>query len=113
MARYFSLFSLIAILFLASCGSSKKTRQIEKENKQMTEEGFKKGIVVSSNIEGDCPYTIKILGEESLLFDPVNLDENYKKEGMLIWIKYTGMRMANRCTKANPITVNQIQKRTQ
>lgn len=77
----------------------------------MMEEGFLKGTIVYSEVENDCPYTIRVDAEEPYFLDPVNLDGKYEVDGEKIWFKYTGLRRMNRCEKANPINITEMQKR--
>ncbi len=80
----------------------------------MIEEGFIKGIIVTSKVEGDCPITIQVEGKEGSYFlDPINLEDNYKNDGEKIWFKFAGLRRMNRCEKANPISIIEIQKRVE
>ncbi len=112
----------LLFLFALGCGSSttnssegdvkNENMTMQTENK-MTAAGFTKGTIVASTIEGDCPFTIKVETIDSYLLDPVNLDASYQKDGEKIWVKYVGMRMANRCEKANPVTISEIQKRAE
>ena len=112
-----SLFLLLAL----ACNSSKNTtsnndNEMSSENnkteQKMMEAGFKKGTIVFSEEEGDCPYTIQI--EESGNFlDPINLEESYKAGGTEVWVKYNGLRRMNRCVKANPVSISEIQKRAE
>ncbi len=80
----------------------------------MIEEGFIKGTIISSKIEGDCPITIQVEGKEGSYFlDPINLEDNYKNDGEKVWFKFAGLRRMNRCEKANPISIIEIQKRVE
>lgn len=107
------MLSGFAITMLFSCNTNKATLE-DKSNvmndKSFIENGFKKATVIYSEIEGDCPYTISVEGETTL-FDPINLEENYKKSQANIWVKYHPLRMANRCDKANPVEITEISKR--
>ncbi|WP_290626505.1 hypothetical protein [Altibacter sp.] len=76
----------------------------------MMEAGYSKGVIVYSDKEGDCPYTIQVVGSDAM-FDPVNLSENYKRAGEKIWFTYSPLRMMNRCDKANPVNVDDIKTR--
>jgi hypothetical protein len=92
--------------------NSENTNTAEMETKQMMEEGYKMGVIVTSREEGDCPITIQILDEETYLLDPINIAEMYKIiDGDKVWVKYTGLRMMNRCEKANPVSLTEIKKR--
>jgi hypothetical protein len=66
---------------------------------------------VTSKAEGDCPFAIMVEAEEPYYLDPINLDESYKVAGEKIWFKFRGLRMMNRCDKASPIEISEIQKR--
>lgn len=111
--------SIFSVLLFISC----KTQQGTLENKsvisdseintKMIENGFLPGVIRSSSKENDCDYAIEVItNEENYFLDPINLDENYKKEGTAIWFTFSPLRMANRCEKASPISINEIQKRT-
>ena len=107
-------------LFAIACNSSKETTSdnsnmtsVETQNEQkMMNAGFKKGVVVYSNEEGDCPYTIK-LEQEDTYYDPINLEESYKTDGEKVWFQFNPLRRMNRCVKANPVFVSKIQKRAE
>ena len=112
---------LIFSVFIISCCSSTKTtnttensNNVELETKKMMEEGFKKGIIVASDKEGDCPYTIQLMDENFPYYlDPINITEEFKKDGEKIWFKFNGLKMMNRCEKANPVSLTEIMKRVE
>ncbi len=108
-----SIVTLLLVLAV-SCNSKKPTTENTvgadtNTEAKMLEAGFKKGVVVASNEEGDCPYTLRVSGQDNLL-DPINLEENYKSSGVQVWFKYNPLRMPNRCEKANPVEITEIQK---
>ena len=93
--------------------SCKNTDQVAKENanKETKEASFdpseyKKGTIVYSDKEDDCEYTIQL--KEDLYYDPIDLEDSFKKDGMIVYFKYRVLRMKNRCLKANPISINEI-----
>ncbi len=114
-------FLALLTLTILSCNSSAKTTEenvtentseMKMEAMKMKEAGFMSGTIVYSETEGDCPYTIDVDSDDyKYMFDPINLDESYKKDGMKIWFKFGGLRMANRCVKANPVNILEIQER--
>lgn len=114
-----STFLLFAIVLFMSCSTTKnskesmdKSQNTSMETKKMMEGGFLAGTISASTTQGDCPFTIKVDGDEGSYFlDPINLDESYKKDGEKIWFTYNGLRMMNRCDKASPISIKEIQKR--
>lgn len=107
----------LAILFMVlafSCTCKKTVIEATNESDTVTEAkmleaGFKKATVVASTLKGDCPYTLKVDGENNL-FDPINLEETYKISGMQVWFTYHPLRMMNRCEKANPIEIVEMHK---
>ena len=107
-------------LFAIACNTTKEATSnnnnkpsVEQQNEQkMMAAGFKKGIVVYSDKEGDCPYTIK-LEKEDTYYDPINLEENYKTNGEKVWFQFNPLRRMNRCVKANPVYLSEIQKRAE
>ncbi len=106
------------LLVLISCNTTTKTIESTKEKNQKMEEknmiteGFVAGEISFSKVEGDCPITIKIEGDNgTYYYDPINLTEEYKKEGEKIWFKFAGLRRMNRCVKASPINITEITKR--
>ncbi len=107
------ILSNVMILLMFSCNSNKATSEDDSSlisDKSNIENGFKKATVIYSETEGDCPYTISVEGETTL-FDPVNLGEEYKKSQATIWVKYRPLRMPNRCDKANPVEITDIDSR--
>ncbi len=118
MTLFKSTLLLASIIIMSCCSSTKSTSNsetsntAEMESKKMMDEGYKMGVIVTSRKEGDCPITIQIQDEETYLLDPINIAEMYKViDGDKVWVKYTGLRMMNRCEKANPVSLTEIQKR--
>ena len=112
---------MLSIGILSSCSANKKmnketmedkaTESVKMEMNKMIEAGFTEGTIVASLAEGDCPFTIEVPGENAYFLDPINLEEEFKVNGQKIWFKYAGLRMMNRCEKANPVNLIEIQKR--
>lgn len=110
---YIALF----VFTISGCNSIKE-RPIQnpkgsiKKNKttKLIPEGFTAGVIQESTKKGDCLFTILVTskGEESLYFDPINLDEAYKKNGLAVFFKYRPLRMMNRCQRANPVEIQEI-----
>jgi len=110
--------TLILVLVLFSCNSTNKSvsDSSEKESKletsKMTEAGFLAGEISFSKKEGDCPITIKVEGKNGVYYlDPINLSEDFKKEGEKVWFKFGPLRRMNRCEKASPISIIEVIKR--
>ncbi len=113
MKTYLSLF---ALLILFGCSSSKNVQNTPSaEETENIKAGFVKGTVRVEPVGGACPYLIEVEneGEAPYFLDPVNLMEYYQKDGQKIWFKFRGLRMMNRCEKANPISISEIKDRTE
>ena len=112
-------FATFCIFLISCCGSKEQASKANTtENKatmeraeKMMANGFLKGTIVYSEAENDCPYTIKVEGDEPYFLDPVNLENSFKTDGAEIWFKFTGLRRMNRCEKANPVNITEMQKR--
>ncbi len=114
---------LATLIFLActtlACSSYQKTTNSTETNtnamadsKEMISEGYTLGTIITSTAEGDCPYKIEVMGdEEPYYLDPINLGDDYKKQGMEVWFKFSGLRMMNRCDDAAPVNINAMQKK--
>ena len=110
---YIALF----VFTISGCNSIKE-RPIQnpkgsiKKNKttKLIPEEFTAGVIQESTKKGDCLFTILVTskGKESLHFDPINLDEAYKKNGLAVFFKYRPLRMMNRCQRANPVEIQEI-----
>tara|TARA_R110001632_G_scaffold202874_4_gene326122 strand:+ start:1458 stop:1832 length:375 start_codon:yes stop_codon:yes gene_type:complete len=72
----------------------------------LLDERYVEGTILRSKQEGDCEYTIQT--SEGVLYDPTNLADMYKKNGTEVIFKFAGLRMPNRCVKANPIRIEDI-----
>jgi hypothetical protein len=70
-----------------------------------------KGIIIHSTAEDDCEYVIALEDDRSVMFDPVNLLGNFKKNGTRVWFTFRSLKMPNRCKKANPISITEIRER--
>jgi len=112
-------FILIASFGLSYCGSTQKKDQPGSDqvhNEQtaatMEEEGFLKGVIRYSAAEGDCPYVIEVESTDyNYMLDPVNLESEFMTDGVQIWFKFAGLRRPNRCEKASPVNLLEIQRR--
>ncbi len=117
---FFKTCLTLLTLVLISCNSSSKTTEdmaanevinLEMKTAKMIKAGFMSGTIVYSDKENDCPYVIDVDSEDyKYMLDPVNLEESFMKDGEKIWFKFAGLRMMNRCAKANPVNIIEMQK---
>ena len=105
-------FSILSSLFLMlACNGTKDTSTTNEMAKmdvqqEMMEQGFTKGTIVYSDIEGDCEYTIKL--EDGRMFESTDLKEEFKKADMEVWFKFQPLRRMNKCKKANPVGISEM-----
>ena len=116
--KYLTSVALLLLFMGTSCCTSSKSSQSNKaedssamNETSMMEAGFTLGTIVASQEENDCPYVIKSeVAGNTVMYDPINLGDEYKKDGIKVWYKYDGLRRMNRCDKASPISISEIQK---
>lgn len=114
-----SFFIIASLSILMGCNTTKNTQQVDPpmdnsaEIKEMTAQGFLMGTIKTYKTEGSCPFVIEVAGETPIFYDPINLEEVYKVNDQKIWFKFAGLRMMNRCVKANPVSILEIQKRAE
>ena len=111
---YITLFILLGV-----CCSSKKISadiaaksQISSLKKaELIYTGFTPGVIQESTQKEDCIFTILVSEQnrQPYFLDPINLDEAYKKNGLDVFFKYRALRMMNRCQRANPIEIQEMQ----
>lgn len=107
---------MIVVGFALSCNAKKKsvksedaTKQLEMVKEKMISEGFTMGTITAHKDGSGCPFTIKVDDSNiPYLLDPVNIEDGFKKDGLMVWVKYIPMRMKNRCEGANPVTVSEM-----
>lgn len=106
--------ALFTSLVLLGCASKKTMeKQPSAEEIENIQAGFLKGTIQAEPMGGACPYVIEVDADTPYFLDPVNLNEYYQKDGKKIWFKFQGLRMMNRCEKANPISLLEIKERTE
>lgn len=109
-------------MLLIACSSTNKaaseeknitnTKEVEMKNSEMIAAGFSMAVIVESKEEGDCPFTLKMKNKDNEYYlDPINMTDEFKKNGEKVWVKFSGLRRMNRCIKANPVSINGIEKR--
>lgn len=117
-------FAFISI-FILSCGpiqnqpqeaETNSPAEIEAkkiESNKMIASGYLPGRIIYSDFEGDCEYTVQLKdGDREFYYvDPINLEENFKRDGQTIWLKFNGLRRMNRCENANPVEITEIMNR--
>jgi len=74
---------------------------------QIIKEGYIQAVVEDKTKSG-CGFVIKNINTNEFLL-PNNLEDQYKQEGLNVWLKYRPIRPAQgSCTIGNPITIEEI-----
>ncbi len=120
MNKFTAIFIVLCLMVFTGCRTNKTvaetnvSSEIDQDmiNEKMREQGYKKGLISASTNDSSCPYTIAIEEEDyPYLLDPTNLEEDFMVDGFKVWFKFTSLRMASRCSEANPIRIEDIKKR--
>ncbi len=94
-----------------ACNSTKETKTSDMavdmtHEKEMLDQGFTKGTIVHSKVEGDCEYTIKL--EDGRFFESTDLKQEFMVDGKTVWFTYGALRRMNKCDKASPISIREM-----
>ena len=116
MIRITSVTILFSILiWMPSCHPAKKIDTIgSTDSKTITQknsfnkEGFTKATVIDYSAIAGCGYLLMLEDESKL--QPKNLADSYKKDGLVVWIKYTIENTPNVCMTGRVIRINEIIK---
>jgi len=98
---------------MMSCSAKKATSETANTNaeKERAEEIIKEGYIqaaIEDKTTSGCGFVIKNITTEEYLL-PNNLEDQYKKEGLKVWLKYRQIRPAQgSCTIGNPTTIEEI-----
>jgi hypothetical protein len=115
MLTKISLSVLLLSFTVLSCVSSQnQSRNLETNSAaQMMADGYLPGRIIYSDLADDCEYTIQLKeGEKDFYYvDPINLDENFRRDNQTVWVKFNGLRRMNRCEKAAPVEITEIKHR--
>lgn len=120
MKNYKKIGCLIISICLCSCittkspdGTKDKKDKANSQNlqtKEMEEKGFMKGTLISNKSEG-CSYILTVEKYTDKL-DPINLNDFFKNDiPENVWIKYSSLKMANRCADRRPVSIREVSKR--
>ncbi|CAM1367766.1 hypothetical protein [Tenacibaculum xiamenense] len=119
--KFFKISAGAFLCILMGCNSTKQVTSKENEmsTKETAKELINKGyleaeLIDNSKSKGDvCSTVIKLVNTKSSeLLDPINIDGKYLElKNSKIWVKYTSLRMKNRCDEARPVDIVDIKKR--
>ena len=98
---------------MTSCSAEKVTTKSndptpdEIRTEQILKEGDIKATIEEKTKSG-CEFVIKNIATGEFLL-PINLEDDYKKAGLNVWLKYRPIRpVQGVCIIGNPITIEEI-----
>ena len=74
----------------------------------MTEKGYTKAVIVDKTGLDGCSFLIQ--ASDSVIYEPINMEEKFKKDGLQVYLKFKRTRMATTCMNGQPIIISEIIK---
>ena len=111
----FKIFTILIVLIISNACCSKKEKatlkketivQIEKKSaKEMLNQGYIQASVVFDKEKATpCSYLIKL--SDKMYLEPLReLNNKFKHDNMLVWVKYHPQRRMSRCGNAQPVEI--------
>jgi hypothetical protein len=97
--------------FIALQGCATKDSISKTDDTAMIQAGFASGsIFFQKDKETPCDYLIKL--DDGSLLEPAGLGEEFKKDGLKIWVQYAASRRVSLCENSMPITISEIKKKS-
>lgn len=75
----------------------------------MSEKGFTKGVVIDKTGLDGCSFLIEL--NDSSIFHPINMDEEFRIEGITVFFKYKRSRKSTTCMNGQPVLVYEMIKK--
>ena len=102
------LFSFLLINISSCCCHKKTTASKEQTSTDYSSQGFTKVTVTKLNLDG-CSFLLQLADGKKL--EAINLDEKYKKEGLVLWIKYTPEKKAmSICMAGEMVSLTEVKQ---
>lgn len=101
------ILSLLVLALFPSCHMTEHPMQTEQ--RQAENSGFEAASVSDLRGLDGCRYVIKLETGESL--EPSALPEEFKKDNLLVWIKYKTREGSSICMTGKMVTITEIKLR--
>jgi len=117
----FKIFTILIVLIISSACCSKKEKaslkketivQIKKKSdKEMLNQGYiQASVIYDKEKAAPCSYLIKL--NDKMFIEPLRkLNNNFKHDNLLIWVKYHPQRRMSNCGHAQPVEIIEIEAR--
>ncbi|MCH2489393.1 MAG: hypothetical protein MK211_04520 [Flavobacteriales bacterium] len=95
-----ALLAVMVVTLFACCATQKESVT-----------GFVSGTIIHDKGKTVCEFLISVSeSNTSNFYDPINLEDAFKVDGLKIQFKFRPLRMKNRCSNANPIHIIELSK---
>jgi hypothetical protein len=101
-------FSVILILIVTAINCS-SINSINANKQNWVEKGFTKGIIIDKTGLDGCSFLIQL--KDSSIFNPINIKDEFKEEGITVFFKYNRSKQVTICMNGAPIIVYEMVKR--
>jgi hypothetical protein len=98
------------IVTLQSCFlfTEVKNKSSESVSDNHEQNGFAKATIINYTIDG-CTFVIQL--EDGKKLEPINLQEEFKKDNFKVWIKYQHYKGNSICMAGEMVNITSIEKR--
>ncbi len=102
--------SIVLLSALQSCSLfvKKKEQEVKVQEPAPSHIGYTKGNIINYSLDG-CSWMIEIENNKKL--EPVNLKEEFKKEGLKVWVKYQHYENYSFCMAGEMVNITEIEVR--
>lgn len=98
--------SMILLVMVQACKVNVPVQQEIRKEPVPSYIGYTKATVINSNLDG-CSWMIEL--EDGRKLEPVNLKDQYKKEGLKVWIQYKHYENYSFCMAGEMVTITAIE----
>ena len=107
-----SLF-IICSVFIATVQSCSLFSGVKNKSSEIAfdtheQNGFAKATIINYKVDG-CTYLMQL--EDGKKLEPINLQEEFKKDNFKVWIKYQHYKGNSICMAGEMVTITAIEKR--
>ena len=99
---------ILVIISVQSCRVNVKPAPEVRKEPVPSFTGFTKATIIRSTTDG-CSWMIKL--EDGKMLEPVNLKEEFKKDGLNVWIQYTHYENFSFCMSGEMVTITAMELR--
>lgn len=96
--------------FVVTQGCATKDSISKTDDIAMNQAGFVSGSILhQKDKESPCDYLIKL--DDGTILEPAGLADEFKKDGLKIWVQYVPSRRVSLCEGSMPANITEIKKK--